>query len=333
MFWFLMDMDKKRIIEVINNLSRKTILVVGDIIMDQYIWGRVSRISPEAPVPVVDVIEDSFLLGGAVNVLNNIISLGGKGMICGVIGNDDMGRKVIHELRVRGVDTGGIIVQSDRPTTVKTRIIAHSQQVVRYDREKRNDINHGSKEIIKEYLENKLSEIDGVVISDYRKGVITKGLVKEIISLVNSKGLPIVADPKIGHFDLYEGLTLITPNTAEASAGSGISIIDSKSIEKAGMSLIEKLKCKAVLITRGEEGMALIEDGGEITYIPTMAKKVFDVTGAGDTVIGVMSLAIATGATMKEAALIANHAAGIVVGKVGTAVVEMDELKRSLQIE
>lgn len=326
-------MDKKHIIEILNNFPEKTIFVVGDIIMDQYIWGRVTRISPEAPVPVVDMEEESFLLGGAANVLNNIISLGSKALICGVVGHDDTGRKVIHELRVRGIDTGGIIVESNRPTTIKTRIIAHSQQVVRYDREKRDEINHNSREIIKEYLKNRLSEIDALIISDYCKGVITKELISEIVALVNSKGLPIVADPKVGHFDLYEGITLITPNTLEASDGSGVYIYDNKSLEMAGKALIEKLGCKATLITRGEEGMTLIEDNRDITYIPAVAKKVFDVTGAGDTVIGVMALAIAAGATLKEAAIIANHAAGIVVGKVGTAVIGMEELRISLQID
>lgn len=326
-------MNKKRIIEIINNFSKKTILVVGDIIMDQYIWGNVSRISPEAPVPVVDVKEESYLLGGAANVLNNIISLGGKAMVCGVIGHDDIGRMIIHELRIREIDTGGIIVESDRPTTIKTRIVAHSQQVVRYDREKKEDINKSSREIIKGYLKNKLFEIDGIIISDYYKGVVTKELVKEIISIVNNRGLPILADPKVGHFDLYEGLTLITPNIFEASTGSGVSIHDNKSLEMAGMALIEKLRCKATLITRGEEGMTLIEDNREVTYIPAVAKKVFDVTGAGDTVIGVMALAIAAGATLKESAIIANHAAGIVVGKVGTAVIGVEELKRSLQVD
>lgn len=326
-------MNKKRIIEIINNFSKKTIIVVGDIIMDQYIWGNVSRISPEAPVPVVDVMEESYLLGGAANVLNNIISLGGKAMVCGVIGHDDIGRMIIHELRIREIDTGGIIVESDRPTTIKTRIVAHSQQVVRYDREKKEDINKSSREIIKGYLKNKLFEIDGIIISDYYKGVVTKELVKEIISIVNNRGLPILADPKVGHFDLYEGLTLITPNIFEASTGSGVSIHDNKSLEMAGMALIEKLRCKATLITRGEEGMTLIEDNREVTYIPAVAKKVFDVTGAGDTVIGVMALAIAAGATLKESAIIANHAAGIVVGKVGTAVIGVEELKRSLQVD
>lgn len=326
-------MDKKRIIEIFNNFPERTIFVVGDIIMDQYIWGKVSRISPEAPVPVVDIVEESFLLGGAANVLNNIVSLGSNAIICGVIGHDDIGRKIIHELRVRGIDTGGIIVESDRPTTIKTRIIAHSQQVVRYDREKRDEINLSSKEIIKEYLKSKISEINALIISDYYKGVVTKEMVAEIVSFANSKGLPIVADPKVGHFDLYEGLTLITPNISEASAGSGIPIVDDKSLERAGRALIEKLRCKAVLVTRGEDGMTLIEEKGEVTNIPTMAKKVFDVTGAGDTVIGVMTLAIASGATIKESAVIANHAAGIVVGKVGTAVVEIEDLKRSFQID
>ncbi|MEW6409271.1 MAG: D-glycero-beta-D-manno-heptose-7-phosphate kinase [Nitrospirota bacterium] len=318
--------------EIINNFPKTNIFILGDIMMDHYIWGKVSRISPEAPVPVVEVARETLLLGGAANVLNNILSLNGKVMIGGVIGHDDMGRKIIHDLRQKGVHTEGIVVESDRPTTVKTRIIAHSQQVVRFDRESRGEINGSTRDIILTYVSNNITEIDAVIISDYSKGVVTQALIDGILQLTNKKGVPVTVDPKVNHFPLYKGITLITPNNLEASMATGIEINNEDTLIKAGRILIERLGCKAVLITRGEEGMSLFEDNGEITHISTVASEVYDVTGAGDTVIATSTLAISAGATFKEAATIANHAAGIVVGKVGTATVKIEELRRSLQI-
>ena len=318
-------------VNFIKKFPEAGVLVIGDIMVDHYIWGKVKRISPEAPVPVVEVSKESLLLGGAANVVNNILSLGGRVFISGIIGRDDMGRVLIHELRVRGIDTTGIVVEGDRPTTVKTRIIAHNQQVVRFDRENRVDIDSTTMFLILEYVKKTLPEIKAIVISDYCKGVITKHLIGEILKL--NAEIFIAVDPKIGHFDYYNGASLITPNITEASAGSGIEITDERTLIDAGKTLLKKLGCKAVLITRGDEGMSLFEAGGGVTHIPTFAKEVYDVTGAGDTVIATFTLAHSAGATMKEAAILANHAAGIVVGEIGTATVRAEDLLQNLNTE
>jgi len=318
-------------VNFIKKFPEAGVLVIGDIMVDHYIWGKVKRISPEAPVPVVEVSKESLLLGGAANVVNNILSLGGRVFISGIIGRDDMGRVLIHELRVRGIDTTGIVVEGDRPTTVKTRIIAHNQQVVRFDRENRVDIDSTTMFLILEYVKKTLPEIKAIVISDYCKGVITKHLIGEILKL--NAEIFIAVDPKIGHFDYYNGASLITPNITEASVGSGIEITDERTLIDAGKTLLKKLGCKAVLITRGDEGMSLFEAGGGVTHIPTFAKEVYDVTGAGDTVIATFTLAHSAGATMKEAAILANHAAGIVVGEIGTATVRAEDLLQNLNTE
>ncbi|MEK7308810.1 MAG: D-glycero-beta-D-manno-heptose-7-phosphate kinase, partial [Nitrospirota bacterium] len=306
------------------------ILVIGDLMVDRYIWGKVSRISPEAPVPVVEVSEENLLLGGATNVGNNIISLGGMVFIAGVIGQDEMGRILINKLQEKGIDTEGIILDKSKPTTVKTRIIAHNQQVVRIDRELKSDINEITVSSILKFVQSCLPKIKGIILSDYCKGVITKELIKKLLKLIGSKAF-VAVDPKIGHFDYYKGVTLITPNVNEASFGSGINIVDKKTLLKAGKTLLRKLRCKAVLITRGDEGMSLFEKGGKVTHIPTFAREVYDVTGAGDTVIATFALCYSAGATLKEAAIFANHAAGIVVAEVGTAVVTPQEILASIR--
>jgi len=301
------------------------ILVIGDLMVDRYIWGNVRRISPEAPVPVVEVSGEEVLPGGAANVANNLISLGGRVFVSGVIGDDDMGTRLRRELERRGVNTEGIIISRERPTTIKTRIIAHNQQVVRFDHEVRSDIGRSTTSAILEYVRRCLPEIKGIIISDYCKGVITKGFMKRLLEVVDLKRF-IAVDPKVGHFDYYRGVSLITPNIMEASSGSGIEIIDEQSLVSAGKRLIERIGCKAVLITRGEEGMTLLERNGKVTHIPTFAKEVYDVTGAGDTVIATFTLTHCAGASLRDAAIYANHAAGIVVGEVGTAVINKDKL-------
>ncbi len=306
------------------------ILVIGDLMVDRYVWGKVKRISPEAPVPVVEVLNENLLPGGAANVANNLVSLGGKTFIAGVIGRDDMGRRLIQELERKGINTDGIIVDDNRPTTVKTRIIAHNQQVVRFDKEVKSEINRSTLSSILAYIQDCLPEIKAIILSDYCKGVITRMLVKRMLEIIDLKKF-IAVDPKIGHFDYYKGVSLITPNIMEASFGSGIEITDEKTLISAGKRLIEKLQCKAILITRGDEGMTLFEKGGKVTHIPTFAKEVYDVTGAGDTVIATFTLSHCAGASLKDAAIYANHAAGVVVGEVGTAVVSRDELISSIK--
>ncbi|MGE5809403.1 MAG: D-glycero-beta-D-manno-heptose-7-phosphate kinase [Nitrospirota bacterium] len=323
--------EQKRLVGCIDRFAGARILVVGDIVLDHYIWGKVSRISPEAPVPVVNVTRESLLLGGATNVVQNIHALGGSVSICGVIGSDEAGSQVLRLLRGRGIQTDGLIETDDRPTTIKTRIIAHSQQVVRFDRETRDGIGKEIHNRIFDHVKRRVSEgLDGIVVSDYSKGVVTSELVRDIVRISRKSGIIVSVDPKVHHFSMYRGVTILTPNVNEASIGSRIEILDENSLLRAGSLLLKKLNCDAVLITRGEQGMSLFERGGRVTHIPTVAREVFDVTGAGDTVIGALTLAMASGAGIVDAARISNYAAGIVVGIVGTASVKPEELKQKI---
>lgn len=319
--------------KIINAFKGKKILIVGDIILDRYLFGKVNRISPEAPVPVVEVQDESFLLGGATNVANNIAALGGMASIAGIVGKDTAGRVLKGLLEERSINTEGLI-EDNRPTSVKTRVIAHNQQVVRFDREDKKRLEGKNLINLASYIKKALKEHDAVIVSDYKKGVISSSLIETIVKYAKPKNIFVAVDPKVGHFHFYKNVSLITPNLMEAAQGSGVEIKDDKSLLKAGRTLLNKLSCKSVLITRSEEGMSLFEKGKnqeiKTTHIPTAAKKVFDVTGAGDTVIAAITLAQAAGASLYEAAVIANHAAGIVVGEVGTAVVTPDALLQSL---
>ncbi len=320
--------------KTINSFKDKNILIIGDIILDRYIFGKVNRISPEAPVPVVDVSRETFLLGGAANVANNIIALGGKVTVSGVIGKDRAGDVVRELLTESGINSNGL-VEDNRPTTVKSRVIAHNQQVVRFDREDCRKLDGRALTKFLEYIKKALPQFDAVIISDYKKGVVTAALVKAVVKFAKQKKIFVAVDPKVGHFHLYRDVSIITPNLMEASQGSGIDIKDESSLLKAGKTLLTRLSCMSVLITRGEEGMSLFErdaaKGVKVTHIPTVAVKVFDVTGAGDTVIAAFTLAHAAGATLRDAAIISNHAAGIVVGEVGTAVATPETLLQSLR--
>jgi len=306
------------------------ILVIGDLMVDQYVWGKVKRISPEAPVPVVEVTDENLLLGGAANVAHNILSLGGKVHVAGTVGSDDVGKILVNKFRESGINTDGIVIDKDRPTTVKTRVIAHSQQVVRFDKEIKSDISHATQSLVLDYVKECIPKIKGIIISDYSKGMITKTLVAKILHLAGP-GVFVAVDPKIGHFEYYRGVSLITPNINEASSGSGIDITDKETLVAAGEALLKKIHCKSLVITRGDEGMTLFERGGRITHIPTCAREVYDVSGAGDTVIAALTLAHSAGAPLKDAVIIANYAAGVVVGKVGTAVAAPEEILESMK--
>jgi len=325
------NVASKRLMKYIDRFPSTRTLVVGDVMLDHYIWGTVSRISPEAPVPVVNVMKENVLLGAATNVVNNVHALGGKVSVCGVIGHDEAGRQLVHMLRVQGIHTDGLIVEDGRPTTIKTRVIAHSQQVVRFDRETKVGIERDTHRRIFEYIRQQEDiGLDAIVLSDYSKGVVTKDLVRDIVKLARKKGIIVSVDPKVNHFGIYSGVTILTPNTKEASIGAKIEIEDDESLFKAGTLLLKRLKCNAVLVTRGEHGMNLFERGGRVTHIPTVAQEVYDVTGAGDTVISTLTLAMAAGAGIVDAARLSNYAAGIVVGVVGTATVKPDELKQKI---
>lgn len=325
-------LTKKRALEIINNFPEAGVLVVGDIMVDHFIWGKVSRISPEAPVPVVDVQKDSILLGGCANVLNSIYAMGGKVYVAGVVGADNIGKRLLEELRQREIATDGIVVEKGRPTTLKTRIVAHGQQMVRFDKESRKPIPKNSTRKILDYINSLQSKIGAIVISDYSKGVISRELITGIRKIVDDEKVYICLDPKQNDFTVYEGVYVVTPNHHEAGRAAGIEITDENDLLQAGAALLNKYNFHALLITRGEEGMSLFERGKKIahTHFSTQAKEIYDVTGAGDTVIGVLALSLAAQASLQEATCLANQAAGIVVGKVGTATVSQEELIKVL---
>jgi D-beta-D-heptose 7-phosphate kinase/D-beta-D-heptose 1-phosphate adenosyltransferase len=316
------------LLPVLKKFGNRKILVIGDLILDRYIWGKVSRISPEAPVPVVDVSGDSFMLGGAANVASNIVSLGGQATVLGIVGKDLAAAKMEEMLREKGITF--LAIEDKRPTTVKTRVIAHSQHVVRFDQENKDRASGKALKGLLAFIDEALPEYDAVLVSDYRKGVVTPSLMKVLASAAR-KGSFVAVDPKVGHFSLYKGMSVITPNRMEASHGADVEIKDEKTLIRAGTKLLKRLALKAVLITRGEAGMCLFQRGG-IINIPTLARKVFDVTGAGDTVIGTLTLAHAAGASLEEAAVIANHAAGIVVGEVGSATATQARIRQSIKV-
>jgi D-beta-D-heptose 7-phosphate kinase/D-beta-D-heptose 1-phosphate adenosyltransferase len=301
-------------------------LVIGDLILDHYVMGRVSRISPEAPVPVVHVESETLRLGGAANVFNNILALGGKADLCGVIGADESGRLLLKELGQSRSGRGGVIIDHDRPTTRKSRVIAHNQQIVRYDMEGRQELKGTLQKRLLRYVESRIRELSCIVVSDYAKGVVSAALMTELTRLAALRKIPIIVDPKVEHFSYYKGVTVITPNHLEATQAAGLHGDDDQTINQAGAVIRQRLGCQSVLITRGEKGMSLYEGEGTSWHLPTQARQVYDVTGAGDTVIGTLALALATGASMREAATLANHAAGIVVGMVGTATVSPKQL-------
>ncbi len=300
--------------------------------LDEFIWGKVSRISPEAPVPVVWVQSESIMPGGSANVANNIRSLGGQVTAVGVVGEDRWGSALLSDLTARKIDTSGVL-KTPRPTTVKTRVIAHHQQVVRVDRERREPLSAGTEERLIHMVVQRIEEVDAVVIEDYGKGVISRSLLASVIPLARKHQKLIAVDPKEEHFDLYHGVTALTPNRAEAGEAVGRELESDADVERSGEEILRRLQCEAVLITLGEDGMRLFERSGRRTRIPTVAQEVFDVAGAGDTVIATFTLALAAGATMEQAARIANHAAGIVVGKLGVAVATPEELRRKLAAE
>jgi len=323
--------ELRRLGSYIRRFENVRLLIVGDLMLDHFIWGRVERISPEAPVPVVAVANESIHLGGAANVAQNAVSLGGKIELCGVIGRDDFGGRILRELKRLKIRTDAILVDRDRPTTKKTRVIAHNQQVVRFDREERTDIPEKLRNSLLDFVSRKIRHANGLVISDYAKGVISAELMKELIGLAQQHHVRVIVDPKVIHMPFYKGANVITPNTSEAFAAAGLEQGSGDDLVRAGRILLSRMGCEAVLITRGEHGMSLFEQDGRIAHIPTVAREVYDVTGAGDTVIATMALGLGAGAQMRDAAVLANHAAGIVVGIVGTSTVPRSRLLQFLQ--
>jgi rfaE bifunctional protein kinase chain/domain len=323
--------EGKLLKQYVDRFPRARILVIGDIIMDEYIWGDVSRISPEAPVPVVDVRSETKMLGGAANVIHNISTLGASPILCGVIGADRTGQEILNEVSQMGLKPDGIVTEHGRPTSIKTRVVAHNQQIVRFDRERRTEIRPESTQKLLDIVEKNLKNLDGIVVSDYGKGVISANLMKDLRELVRSASdgpVTVAVDPKLSNFQYYQEVDVITPNHHEAGAFCRLEIADKDTLKRAGGQMLSELNCRSVLITQGKEGMTLFESTGKITHIPTIAKKIFDVTGAGDTVISTISLGLASGLDLKSSAILSNFAAGIVVGEVGTTAVKAEDLKR-----
>lgn len=300
-------------------------MVFGDVMLDEFVWGEVTRISPEAPIPVVNVQREYIHLGGAANVLANLISLGARGSIIGVVGNDRAAEQLRSSLRQISSPDGKLIADETRPTTIKTRIIAHSQPVVRTDRESRAPISSTIEDQIISQLKASLRDADAFVVSDYDKGAVTPRVLESVLPLAYDRG-PVLIDPKIRNFRSYRPATLITPNHLEALRMSNSEEDSDDGLLVAAERIRDELECDAVLITRGARGMMLLEGNGNPVFVNTIAREVYDVTGAGDTVIAALASALSTGASMLEAATFANHAAGIVVGKVGTATVTPEEL-------
>jgi D-glycero-beta-D-manno-heptose-7-phosphate kinase len=322
------QLTKTRASEILKTLQDRYVLVLGDVMLDEFVWGDVTRISPEAPVPVVDVRRESVHLGGAANVLSNLIALGSRGSVVGVVGKDGPGERLQNELRELGSRDGCLIVDDSRRSTTKTRIIAHNQLVVRADRESRVPVTSRVENQIIACLKEALKQADAFVVSDYDKGVVTPRILSEILPLAYEQ-VPVLIDPKLRNFNSYRPATLVTPNHLEALRMSDSEDHSDDGSHSAAKIIREKLGCDAVLITRGDRGMMLLEGDGGPVFVETAAREVYDVTGAGDTVIAALACALACGATMVEAASFANRAAGIVVGKVGTATVSAEELIQS----
>jgi len=323
--------SRQRLEKILSGFAKSRVLVVGDLMLDEFIWGDVSRISPEAPVPVVLVERESAMPGGAANVAYNISSLGGQTLVSGVIADDRAGMVLTKSLAGNKVDTRGIISDPQRPTTVKTRIVARHQQVVRVDREVSVGLAPAIFKRIIDFVRQECATLDAIIIEDYGKGVIVPALLRELVPLARKRNIIVTVDPKEAHFSCYRGVTCITPNQHEAGRAAGIKIVDAATLLAAGRKLLKQLGSDAVLITRGEHGMCLFERDGRITHIPTVAREVFDVSGAGDTVIAAFTLALASGARFQEAAYLSNYAAGVVVGKVGVVACTYDELRDCLK--
>ncbi len=318
------SLDPARAGRLIRKFRGKRVVVLGDIMLDHYIWGDVSRISPEAPVPVVEVRHSTSNLGGAGNVAQNLESLGLVPLLVGVVGDDPEGAWIKGHLR----EARGVVVESDRPTTVKTRIIAHQQQIVRVDQEKKMPVAAASMAKLARFLDKEKPA--GIIVSDYNKGIVTPALMERVLRLAASRRIPVYVDPKVENFGLYSPVIFISPNHHEAARIVGHPCHTNAEVERAGREILDRIDSRYLIIKRGEQGMSIFAKGAPPVHIPTTAREVFDVTGAGDTVIAAAAAALLAGATIVEAALLANAAAGVVVGKIGTAVCSPEELLESI---
>jgi len=322
----MVNLSTQRLDELKKNFAGKKIAVIGDMMLDCYFWGDVKRISPEAPVPVVEVGDEFYRFGGAANVALNVLKLGGIPFPIGVIGHDNDGKIFTSLINENQMHSDGIFIDDTRPTTAKTRVIAHNQHVVRIDKESKDYLNEEMRKKIFSYLESHLKKLDGIILQDYNKGLLTPELIEKITHLANNNDILITVDPKFNNFFAYKNVTVFKPNRKEAEDVLGMKIRTASDVSSAGKKILERLNAKNVLLTLGEEGIAIFEEHQPEKRMPTKAIKVADVSGAGDTVISTLTMALAANANILEACYLANYAAGIVCGEVGIVPIEIDRL-------
>lgn len=326
----MISLTRERTESLLRDMRGKRIAVVGDLMIDRYYWGAVHRVSPEAPVPVVEVDSESVRLGGAANVANNIASLGGIPLMVGLVGNDHEGEMLTEMVKDMGFDQRGIVVDGSRPTTIKTRVIAQGQHVVRIDNESKAECPDHLISHLVDAVRYSIHTIDAIIIEDYNKGVITAELIRQLIAVARKYGKFVSVDPKFNNFLEYKNVTLFKPNRRETEEVLGGRLRDLDEVTTAGKRLLEMLSAENVLLTRGEEGMSLFQSNGEIMHIPSVARNVQDVSGAGDTVISTLTIALAAHANIQEACVLANHAGGVVVGSIGIVPIKPDDLLQSV---
>ena len=325
------QLDRPVADEVLDRFRSQRVVVLGDVMLDCYMWGAVSRISPEAPVPIVDVDRESARMGGAANVAANIAALGGEAALIGLVGADAAASQLRERMASHRIADDWLVVDGERPTTRKTRVVANNQQVVRFDQEDASDVAGSAFGRLLEHVERALADAGALIVSDYGKGVIHAGVLSHVLVRCAELGVAVCVDPKESHFDAYRPVDVITPNLLEASRAMAIQVRGDDDLEAVGFGLLERLQSPAVLVTRGEHGMSLFQSDGSHTHLPAVAQEVFDVTGAGDTVVSVYALSLAAGATHTIAAAIANHAAGLVIREVGTATTTVEQIVASIE--
>jgi len=327
----MITIDSPRLDSFFNSFKDKKIIVLGDVMLDRYLWGIVDRISPEAPVPVVEISEEFTRLGGAANVANNLFSLGATPIPIGIIGDDQEGEQLLSQLKKLGFPTEFIIKDPSRPTAIKTRIIANDQHVVRADRESKHPVDSVIAKKVNQAVRETLRQADALIFQDYNKGLLTKAIITQTIVEANSRNTIITVDPKFDNFFAFKTVTLFKPNRKEIESALGVRIKSEEILKESCLKLMIKLQCKAVLVTLGESGMCLLESSGDFTLAPTKARKVHDVSGAGDTVISTLTLALASGANLKEAITLANYAAGAVCEEVGVVPIDPVKLRNAIE--
>lgn len=323
-------LSSERFDTIFSAVKGKRIAVIGDVMLDRYVWGNVLRISPEAPVPVVEVESESTRLGGAANVANNIASLGAEALLIGVVGNDANGTEFRNILTSQKTSADGIITDPSRPTTIKTRVIAHHQHVVRIDSEEKRDVDSAIQKMILAVLEKNIDAIDGIIIEDYNKGVVIKDLIHAVVNLAKKHSTVITIDPKFNNFFEYRHVSVFKPNKKETEEALGKKLKSDEDVIAAGKALLDRLNADNILLTRSEKGMSLFERNGAITHMPTHARRIADVSGAGDTVIATLTVMLAAGATVVEASTLANIAGGIVCGEVGIVPIDPAALRSAI---